>query len=197
MYNNEIKLDKNIIYFEEIDSTQKEIWRLFEKNKIKDSLVVITKKQINGIGTHGRKWINESDRNILFSIGINFENIDLNEIKINVLDGLTIQIAEMLIEVFKEIYNISSIKIKAPNDLILNDRKIGGILTETKLQGNNLKRLVLGIGINTNQIDFNDKEIKDIATSLKKELKISIDNDLVIKFFIKKLEKNLIKRIVR
>lgn len=197
MYNNEIKLDKNIIYFEEIDSTQKEIWRLFEKNKIKDSLVVITKKQINGIGTHGRKWINESDRNILFSIGINFENIDLNEIKINVLDGLTIQIAEMLIEVFKEIYNISSIKIKSPNDLILNDRKIGGILTETKLQGNNLKRLVLGIGINTNQIDFNDKEIKDIATSLKKELKISIDNDLVIKFFIKKLEKNLIKRIVR
>ena len=185
------------IYFEEIDSTQKEIWRLFEKNKIKDSLVVITKKQINGIGTHGRKWINESDRNILFSIGINFENIDLNEIKINVLDGLTIQIAEMLIEVFKEIYNISSIKIKSPNDLILNDRKIGGILTETKLQGNNLKRLVLGIGINTNQIDFNDKEIKDIATSLKKELKISIDNDLVIKFFIKKLEKNLIKRIVR
>ena len=197
MYNNEIKLDKNIIYFEEIDSTQKEIWRLFEKNKIKDSLVVITKKQINGIGTHGRKWINESDRNILFSIGINFENIDLNEIKINVLDGLTIQIAEMLIEVFKEIYNISSIKIKSPNDLILNDRKIGGILTETKLQGNNLKRLVLGIGINTNQIDFNDKEIKDIATSLKKELKISIDNDLVIKFFIKKLEMNLIKRIVR
>ena len=197
MYNNEIKLDKNIIYFEEIDSTQKEIWRLFEKNKIKDSLVVITKKQINGIGTHGRKWINESDRNILFSIGINFENIDLNEIKINVLDGLTIQIAEMLIEVFKEIYNISSIKIKSPNDLILNDRKIGGILTETKLQGNNLKRLVLGIGINTNQIDFNDKVIKDIATSLKKELKISIDNDLVIKFFIKKLEKNLIKRIVR
>ena len=197
MYNNEIKLDKNIIYFEEIDSTQKEIWRLFEKNKIKDSLVVITKKQINGIGTHGRKWINESDRNILFSIGINFENIDLNEIKIDVLYGLTIQIAEMLIEVFKEIYNISSIKIKSPNDLILNDRKIGGILTETKLQGNNLKRLVLGIGINTNQIDFNDKEIKDIATSLKKELKISIDNDLVIKFFIKKLEKNLIKRIVR
>ena len=110
------KLDKNIIYFEEIDSTQKEIWRRFEENKINDSLVVITKKQTNGIGTHGRKWVNEFVGNILFSIGINFDCIQsdpnyLNQktVKIDKLEGITIQIAEILVKTFKEIYGMNNI----------------------------------------------------------------------------------------
>ena len=186
---------KNIVCFEIIDSTQKEVWRQFKEKNINDSLVVITKKQTNGIGTHGRKWINESKDNILFSIGINFENEQNIKVTIENLDGVTTEIAKILIDTFYELYKIDLIKIKMPNDLILNDKKIGGILTETKLQGNVLKKLVLGIGINTNQKDFIDENIKDIATSINKELNLEINNRLVIENFIEKFELNLNKRV--
>ena len=191
MYN----LKKNIVCFETIDSTQKEVWRQFEEDNIKDSLVIITKKQTDGIGTHGRKWINESKDNILFSIGINFEKKQNLKVTIENLDGVTTEIAKILIDTFYELYKINLIKIKMPNDLILNDKKIGGILTETKLQGNVLKKLVLGIGINTNQKNFIDENIKNIATSINKELNMEINNRLVIENFIEKFEKNLNRRI--
>lgn len=176
---------KNIICLNEIDSTQKEIWRQFNCNKINDSCVLIAKKQTAGIGTNGRKWINESDENIIFSIGINLENKDIT---ISNIKDITIRLAKFLKEIFEQSYNIKEIKIKHPNDLILNDRKIGGILTETKLRGNLVKRLVIGIGINTNQKEFKIEEIKNIATSIYKELNFKVDNKLIIKLFLEKLE---------
>lgn len=188
-------LSKKIIYFEEIDSTQKEVWKRINENEIDESIVVITKRQKNGIGTHGRKWINESDDNILFSVGIDFENIDKNLVTINDLNGITIEIANILLRVFKDTYGIENIIIKNPNDLILNGKKIGGILTETKLQGMNLKKLVLGIGINTNQKEFKNEQIRDVATSINKELNIKFDNDLIIKIFLKYFEEILNKRV--
>ena len=82
------------------------------------------------------------------------------------------------------------IDIKLPNDLIINNKKVGGILTETKLQGNRVKDLVIGIGINTNQNEISE-EIKDISTSIKNEFNIDIDNYLIISEFCNMLEKRL------
>ena len=76
---------------------------------------------------------------------------------------------------------------------IINNKKIGGILTETKIYKEVVKALVIGIGINTNQKEFEGK-IKDIASSVSKEFNIKeeIDNDkIIIKFcniFERKLE---------
>ncbi len=176
---------KNIVCLKEIDSTQKEIWRKFDCNKIEDSLVIITDRQTNGIGTNGRKWINETNENIIFSLGINLEE---DHITIDMIKGITIKLAESLLKIFKQEYNIQEIKIKYPNDLILNDKKIGGILTETKLRGDLVKKLVIGIGINTNQKEFKIEEIKNIATSIYKELNFKVDNKLIIKMFLKELE---------
>ena len=66
-------------------------------------------------------------------------------------------------------------------------------MTQTKLQAEIVKYLVIGIGINTNQLEF-DKEIKDIASSIKKEFNISIDNNIVIQEFGHKFEENVKKR---
>ena len=99
----------------------------------------------------------------------------------------------IFVEIFKELYNIN-IQIKSPNDLVINDKKIGGILTESKLQKNLVKYLVIGIGINTNQEDF-PKEINNIATSIKNEFNIEVDNIKIITEFCNKLEEILEKRI--
>lgn len=191
-------LNKSICVFEEIDSTQKEVLRRIEN--IKDSIVVISKNQTDGIGTHGRKWISNKN-NITFSIGINFSNIknntndDLLNVNINSIEGITIEFAKLLVNIFKSIYGIDCINIKYPNDLLINGKKIGGILTETKLVRDNVKYLIVGIGINTNQTDFDNLEIKDIASSIKIECKKEVDNNKVIFEFIKEFEKCLEERI--
>ena len=178
-------LGENIIRYKKIDSTQKEIWRRIEKNSIEDKTVIITDMQTDGIGTHGRKWYTSEHGNIAFSFVI-FPNALIRK-----LENLTVQIAEIIVNIFKEMYGIE-LDIKYPNDLVIKGKKIGGILTETKLKGEIVNVLVIGIGINTNGQFFED-EIKDLATSIKNEFNIEIDNKKVITEFCNQFEKKVLE----
>lgn len=109
------------------------------------------------------------------------------------LEGITTQIAETMLEVFQELYHIS-MQIKMPNDIVYGKKKIGGILTQTKLSGELVKYMVVGIGVNTNQEKF-VKEIENIATSIKREFHIEIDNEKVICEFCNKFEEKMKERI--
>ena len=169
----------NIIRYEEIDSTQLEAKRYVEKVSECDKTVIIANNQTKGIGTHGRKWISKKDESITFTIILK-PNCYVGQLK-----DFTINIAKCIVNIFKDLYNIS-LDIKKPNDIVYNNRKIGGILTETKIQKDIIKYIFIGIGINTNQLEF-DNEIKDIATSIKKEFDIYIDNELIIKNLINKM----------
>lgn len=60
------------------------------------------------------------------------------------LEGITLEIAEIMVEVFKKLYDIS-LEIKFPNDIVYQGKKLGGILTETKLNGKMVKDMVIGI----------------------------------------------------
>ena len=94
---------------------------------------------------------------------------------------------------FEKQYNIR-IQIKEPNDIVFQNKKIGGILTETKCQGEIVKYLIVGIGINTNQSNFN-KEIEEIATSIKNEFTSEVDNTKIIGEFCNLIETKIKKRI--
>lgn len=174
-------LGKEILEFEEIDSTQKELWRRIENGNASQGCLIIAKKQMAGIGTHGRTWYSSS-KNIAFSFLI-FPNCNINK-----LENLTYKIAEILKDVFKDLYNIN-LDIKLPNDLMINGKKIGGILTETKLQGENVKALVIGVGINTNETSF-PCELEGKATSIKRELGIEVANFWPIFEFLSRFELN-------
>lgn len=163
------------IHYEKIDSTQKEVWR-----RLEDEIIISADVQTDGIGTHGRKWYTSQKGNIAFSIGL-----ALN-VPINKLDNLTLEIAETIVEVFDNLYKIK-LQIKLPNDIMINNQKVGGILTETKLQGEIVKYLNLGVGINTNQ--------EEISTSIKKEFNMPINNSKVIEEFCKIFEENMAKII--
>ena len=148
------------IHYEKIDSTQKEVWR-----KIENGIIVSADIQTDGVGTHGRTWYTTQKGNVAFSIG--FEpNLPIKQ-----LENITIEIAEIILAVFDKLYKIK-LQIKHPNDIMINNQKVGGILTETKLQGEIVKQLVIGIGINTNN--------EEISTSIKNEFGIQIDNSRVI-----------------
>lgn len=72
--------------------------------------------------------------------------------------------------------NEINLNIKEPNDITFNNKKIGGILTQTKLVNEKVKYLVVGIEINTKKEKFTD-DIKNIATSIKKEFGIDVDTN--------------------
>ena len=148
------------IHYEKIDSTQKEVWR-----RLENGIIISADIQTDGIGTHGRTWYTTQEGNIAFSMGL-APNVTVAKLK-----NLTIEIAEIVLEVFDILYQVK-LQIKHPNDIMINNQKVGGILTETKLQGEIVKYLVIGIGINTNN--------EEISTSIKKEFGISIDNSKVI-----------------
>lgn len=167
-------------YFETIDSTQSEIYRRIN-SKIENGETVIANLQTNGNGTHGRKWYTDEGGSIAFSMYIE------TNCNIKKLDGITIEIAKIILEIFKEKYNIE-LSIKEPNDIVYNSKKIGGILTESKMSGEIVKYLVVGIGINTNKTKFN-KEIKNIATSIKNEFNIEVDNFDFISEFCNRFER--------
>lgn len=181
-----MKLGKNYIYYDEIDSTQKEIWRRIEKNEIIDGTLIRAEKQTAGIGTHGRKWVTTKN-NIAFSF-----YIELN-CKLEKLERITVEIAEIIINSIKEMYGIQ-LEIKLPNDIYYGGKKLGGILTETKVKGNMAKFMVVGIGINNSQMIF-DGELSNIASSIKKEFGIEIDVEKFISFLCNRFEKMILNRI--
>lgn len=177
----------NFIFYKEIDSTQNEIWRLIQKNKIKDKTLVMADIQKSGKGTHGRIWHTDEIKNIAFSLYIQ------TNCKSHKLEGITIEIAQIIVQIFKEKYGIE-LDIKKPNDIMCKGKKIGGILTESKINSEIVKFLVIGIGINTEKIKFTD-DIKHIATSIKKEFGIEVDRIEIINSFCDKFEKAIIRRI--
>lgn len=180
-------LGKNAIYYKQIDSTQNQIWRLLKNKNTPNGTLVMADIQTNGVGTHDRIWYTDEENNIAFSFFIKM-NCNIKKI-----EGITIKIAQIILEVFKNLYNIE-LQIKVPNDIVYNGKKLGGILTQTKVIRENVKYLVVGIGINTQKQNFNI-EIKDIATSIKKEFGINVDTKEFITQFCNEFEKEILKRM--
>lgn len=143
---------------ETLERKKLDLDRQFEKIQ-----VVVAENQTNGKGTNGRVWFSEYKENILMTMIFYPQN------SISELQKITYLIAEMIKAAIQDLYNIP-LEIKLPNDLLLNGKKICGILTESSIQNDKVNYLLIGIGFNVNQINF-PYEIVDMATSLKKENK--------------------------
>ncbi|MFV0238396.1 MAG: biotin--[acetyl-CoA-carboxylase] ligase [Flavobacteriales bacterium] len=150
------------IYFEKIASTNS--FLLDTKTPFKEWTVVYTKEQNAGRGYTGNQWESTIGMNLTFSILLNpncaIQHIFyLNKIIANA--------------VHQSIHSIVDSKIKWPNDLIINHKKVGGILIENIL-GKQVNSSVIGIGLNVNQTNF-ESLLK--ATSLKNETGIHFNLD--------------------
>lgn len=172
-------IGSKIIYYNELDSTQKEIRRLAEE-KVENGTLVLANYQTNGVGTHDRFWISQKGMNATFSLLL------YPKCRVNDLDMLTYDIANCIIETIKEISGYT-LEIKRPNDIICNGKKMGGILTQIVTAGEKIKYLVIGVGINVNQVEF-PRELADIATSLRKEFGQYFSREEIIAKFCDKFE---------
>lgn len=165
---------QKINYYKEIKSTHLHAKEIQNKGEA----VLIAEVQTAGIGTKGRKWHTGENKNIAMTI------VKHPKCKISELEGLTIKIAEDIKEIIKEMYGYE-LKIKIPNDLILNNKKICGILTEVHTQGEKIEYLLISIGFNVNETEFG--EFNNIATSLKKEYQKEFNREEIIINIINKI----------
>lgn len=172
-------LGKEIIYYEEIESTQEEAKRRI-LSQISNGAIIITDNQKNGKGTKGRKWYTTKESNITMTIAL-YPNCEIKQ-----LEGITLKIAKAMLDAIQELYQIP-LTIKEPNDLMLQGKKIAGILTQSASYEEKVKYLLVGIGFNVNEMNFSP-EIQEIATSLKKEYQKEFNTEDIIVNFIEKFE---------
>ena len=128
----------NLHIYDEIDSTNDEAKRI---EGIKDFHIFITEKQTKGRGRHGKKWSSPNTGNIYMTISTSQNTSQINPISL--ISGLICKKA------IDKLIRKPSIMLKWPNDILFNDKKIGGILVETEINKENIKTII-GIGINLN-----------------------------------------------
>ena len=154
-------------FYQSIDSTNDEAKRLYRKNKAKpdyyeNGIVVVSEVQTKGKGQQNKSWFSETSDGLYYSFLIIPNQFDFKK-----TDQYKIDIGQQVIEVIKEQSGLEAV-MEWPNDILLNNKKVAGILLETALQsGKSLPTyIVIGIGLNINHNEFPD-ELKPIATSLK------------------------------
>ena len=148
---------KEVLYFDTIDSTNTKAQELAEKGYPSGTLVVADKQE-SGKGRRGRSWVSPSGTGIFMTLMI---KPDINP---NNASMLTLVAA---LAVAKAITSVTGEEamIKWPNDIVVNGKKVCGILTEMNAQFDYINHIVVGIGINVHNESFSE-EISQMASSL-------------------------------
>jgi len=144
-------IGQNKVFLPETESTNSYAIELLKNVNAIEGTVVYTHKQTHGKGQRGNLWIAEPERNATFSLIL--KPTFLNPKNTFYLSKIT---ALALHDVLTEILNDSQIdiKIKWPNDMLVDSKKIAGVLIENSVSADVLQWSVVGIGINVKQEDF-------------------------------------------
>ncbi len=171
-----------LIKMKNVFSTNDLALKLIKKKMLKPTLITSI-KQSKGRGTMGKKWISLKG-NLFFSIYFAVNKTRLNYKQFAILN------AYILKKIISEVVNTKiKINIKWPNDLLIGNKKICGILQEV-IHFNEQTFLIIGAGINTNFSPFK-KNFK--STSIRNTIRKKINNDLVLRKIKKVYEKLVIE----
>lgn len=136
---------KNTFVFDELDSTN--AWlKSANSDDIQNGSICLADVQYAGRGQHKRAWISDPASNLTWSIVYKTEQHDR-------LFMLTLASMLAVSEIVDEELGLTS-RLKWPNDLMIDRKKIGGVLAEAVFNGNHLDRFIVGIGLNINQSTF-------------------------------------------
>lgn len=154
-------LGRQLHYYESIDSTNLEIKRLAEQDA-PHGTVVLAEQQDEGRGRMGHQWVSPKRTGLWFSLLLRPDILPEQA-------SMMTLVAAMAVE--KAVEETQGVKagIKWPNDIVLNGKKICGILTEMEIKDKKVDYIVVGIGINVLQKEF-PEDLAETATSLKIEL---------------------------
>ena len=158
----------NIIKIPTLDSTNEYLLSLKDSDIFSEGLVIITDYQFHGKGQFNNKWLSNKGENLLVSVLLE-PNININY-QYDICKIASLAIVDLLSSM-----GINS-KIKWPNDILVNNNKISGILIHNIIKNNNINYSIIGFGINVNQLHFDNFYINptSISIELKKQFKINL-----------------------
>ena len=189
-------IGKELHYYEEISSTNECAKQLIANSKPSHGAVILADFQLKGKGQAGNVWQSAKGKNLLFSI-----LLKPNQLEVTAQFIWNMMISVALAEGLQQFVN-NKVQVKWPNDIVIERRKIAGILIENTLQGTTISHLIAGVGLNVNQLHFAPEltAVSSLAMERGVEFeKIAVLEQLLrnVEYWIAKYEANQIGEIKR
>ena len=151
-------IGRKIIFKETLDSTNNYAAKLLQAGELSHGTVIMSGEQTAGRGQRGAVWAAEPYKNLIFTCFVAYDKLSVANHQ-----SATHFVSLALID-FLSFFGISA-SIKWPNDILIGNKKIAGVLIENQLENSLLKSSIIGIGLNVNQSEFGGFN----ATSMKLE----------------------------
>lgn len=185
------EIGKEVLYYDMVDSTNTKAKQLAEQENT-HGLLVIAEQQEMGKGRRGKNWNSQKGTGIWMSLIIKPKIKPVSASMLTLVAALAVTKAIRQMGEQEENRNNLEAKIKWPNDIVVNGKKVCGILTEMSSELDYINHVVIGIGINANIEKFPD-EINHMATSLLLEGKKHIKRSQLVAFVLEAFEAYYIK----
>ena len=171
-----------IIKLNATNSTNTYLKNLLKEKQVKDLSCIWALSQTQGRGQQGAKWISEPGKNLTFSVLKKFENLPSEYHFL-----LNMEVSLAIFSALKKLY-IPDLAVKWANDILSSKKKICGILIENTLHKEQISASIIGIGLNVNQVFFND--LPNVS-SLQKIMGHPFDLEEVLLLICQELEVSL------
>lgn len=145
-----------------------------------DGTLVVADEQTQGRGRRGRGWVSPPGGNIYATLILRPGVWEIGSL------GMVTPLA--VCEAMDAVAGVRSV-IKWPNDLLIEGRKVGGVLIDTRLRGEEVEYALVGVGVNVNFDPSQHEEIREMATSLASELGREISREALLAVFLNRFER--------
>lgn len=168
----------------EIDSTNSMLMRLLHEKSITSGKCVVAEMQTEGRGRRGRKWVSPFAKNLYFSMLWNFYN------GLSGLEGLSLVIGISIVQTLEKL-GLVDVKLKWPNDILVDNRKLAGILLDVSGDPTGFCHVVIGVGLNVHMDAKQEVVIEQPWISLDQVMPHKISRSALFVLLIDKLIENL------
>ncbi len=163
MLPNSLFIGQQLYKLPNCESTNTEAHKLLVKNIATEGCTVITDKQTKGRGQRGNLWEAEPGKNITLSVILSPSFLSVrHQFYLNI--AVSLGVLDLLHEL-----GVSRAKVKWPNDLYFEDKKLGGILIENTINSQSIQHSIVGIGLNINQQFFSHPAATSVSQILERE----------------------------
>ena len=175
------ELGKKIEYYNRLDSTNEEAWELLDEEGQHGSLV-ITENQIKGKGRQSNSWSTVAGKGLAFTLILDKEYPNSFSSFISLAAGISI-----VESITKRGVDCS---LKWPNDIFALNKKIGGILCESKVKDNCIKKMIIGVGLNVNEtVEEHPQYIQDYISTMYSITNHAHQRELIVAEFLNSFER--------
>jgi len=169
-----------LLYFRELASTN-DIAKELAMRGAKEGTVVVAETQTRGRGRLKRRWISP-EGGLWLSIILRPKTEPKHALKLTLMSSVAVA------KTISKLFQLGA-EIKWPNDVLINHKKVCGILIEAKTKGEDLDFAVVGIGINANfRVNALPSSLRDFSTTLKEELKREIEREALLRALLEETE---------